>query len=107
MSSKKHCSFGAWTIKAGREDEFRSTWSDLVQWTAEASMGASEGVLVQDSDDPRLFYSFMPFESMEAIEKWRLDIMFKRFMMRMRAYCEACRPSAGLMVENVLAGPPS
>lgn len=81
-----------WTIKPGREEEFRTAWNDFAQWTAE-SRTASEGVLTMDTEDPRKFYSFWPFESEEAVARWRSDNMFRQHMMRLRAYCEDCRPS--------------
>jgi len=99
--AKKHYSFGAWTIKPGREEEFRSAWKDFAQWTSESRSGAAEGVLVQDTDDPKLFYCFWPFDSRESIERWRADMMFRQHMMRMRAYCESCRPSVATVVEKI------
>jgi heme-degrading monooxygenase HmoA len=99
--ANEHYSFGAWTIKPGREDEFKTAWNDFAQWTAEARAGAAEGVLVQDIDDPRLFYCFWPFDSQEAIDRWRSDLMFRQHMMRMKAYCENCRPSVTKMVGKV------
>jgi heme-degrading monooxygenase HmoA len=101
QEERKHYSIGSWVIKPGREEEFKSAWNDFAMWTAEAKTGASEGVLVQDTDDPRLFYCFWPFESEEAIKRWRSDIMFRQHMMRMRAYCDSCRPSTVKMVGRV------
>ena len=101
LSTEKHYSIGAWTIKVGREEEFKSAWKDLAQWTAESGSGASEGVLVQDTEDPRLFYCFWPFDSREAVDRWRSDATFRQYLMRMRAYCESCRPSVVKIVGRV------
>jgi len=98
---RKRYSIGSWVVKPGREEEFRSAWNDLALWTAESKIGASEGVLVQDTEDPRLFYCLWLFESEEAIDRWRSDIMFRQHMMRMRAYCDSCRPSTVRLVERV------
>lgn len=100
MSPARHYSIGAWTIKPGREEEFKSAWNDFAQWTAE-SKTASEGVLVQDTEDTRLFYCFWPFDSEEAIARWRSDFMFRQHMMRMRAFCESCRPSIVRVVNRI------
>ncbi|MDW5563738.1 MAG: hypothetical protein SA339_10975 [Methanomassiliicoccus sp.] len=100
-SEWRHYSIGSWIIKPGREEEFKSAWNDFAQWTAEARTAASEGVLVQDTEDSRLFYCFWPFKSEEAIKQWRSDIMFRQHMMRMRAYCDSCHPSIVKMVNKV------
>jgi hypothetical protein len=79
-----------------------AAWNDFARWTTEPGSGASEGVLVQDIDDPRLFYCFWPFVSEDAIQRWRSEVRFKQFMMRMRAYCETCRPSIVRTVGRVI-----
>jgi len=94
-------SIAVWLIKPGREAEFVSAWHDFAAWTAHAGMGAFEGTLVQDIDEPRRFFCFWPFESDESIRRWRTDPRFREFMMRMRAYCENCQPSISRTVGYV------
>jgi heme-degrading monooxygenase HmoA len=98
-------SIGSWTIKPGREEEFIAAWKDFACWTAEPGSGASEGVLAQDVDDPRLFYCFWPFSDEDSLRRWRSEVPFKQFMMRMRAYCETCRPSIVRTVGRVRSPP--
>lgn len=97
---RNHYSICAWTVKPGREDDFRTAWNDFAQWTAE-SKTASEGVLVQDTEDPRRFYCFWPFESEEAIARWRSGTLFRQHMMRLRAFCADCRPSIVKLVDRI------
>lgn len=85
-------SVGIWIIKPGREQDFISTWTDLVEWAIDHGMGAIWGTLVQDIDEPRRFISFGPWESMDRIKAWRDDPKYKEFMMRMRAFCETGQP---------------
>jgi heme-degrading monooxygenase HmoA len=101
LTKGKYYSIGAWTIKPGRENEFVSTWNDFAQWTTELTAGESMGTLVQDVEEPRLFYCFWPFETEEGIKKWRSEPKFREFMMRMRAFCESWRPSIARVVGTV------
>lgn len=97
----KHFSIGAWTIKPGRENEFISAWNDFAQWTTELTSGASQGTLVQDIDEPRLFYCFWPFDDADAVRDWRSEPKYREFMMRMRAFCESYSPSITRLVGKV------
>ena len=101
----KHYSIGAWTIKPGRENEFISAWNGFAQWTTEVTFGASQGTLVQDIDEPRLFYCFWPFNSADDVRDWRSEPKFREFMMRMRAFCESCHPSIARVVGKVGGDP--
>ncbi len=94
-------SIGAWTIKPGRESEFLSTWNDFAQWTTELTSGGSLGVLVQDVEEPRLFYCFWPFQSEEGFRRWSGEPKFRELMMHMRALCESCHPSFARIVGTV------
>ncbi len=100
----RNFSIAVWTIKVGREEEFVAAWLDFAAWTADIKVGALGGTLVQDSEDPRRFICFWPFDSEEGIRRWRDEPKFRSFMMRMRAFCESCQPSTGRTVGHV-AGP--
>lgn len=97
-------SIAVWMIKAGREAEFVAAWQDFATWTADIKTGALGGTLVQDSEEPRRFICFWPFDSAEGIRRWKDELKFRSFMMRMRAYCESCQPTMGRTVGHV-AGP--
>jgi heme-degrading monooxygenase HmoA len=99
--SASNFSIAIWLIKAGREAEFIAAWQDFATWTSDIKVGALGGTLVQDSEDPRKFICFWPFDSEEGIRQWRAEPKFRSFMMRMRAYCESCQPSTGRTVGQV------
>ncbi len=63
--------YGRWVVKDGMEGDFIERWDDLADWTAEHVEGSSWAMLLQDREDPRVFMSFGPWESLEAIEAWR------------------------------------
>ena len=63
---------GVWTVKAGREDEFVSTWRELVPIGAE--IGSGTPVLLRDREQPNVFRSFGPWTNLDEIDRFRAAI---------------------------------
>jgi hypothetical protein len=63
---------GVWTVKAGREDEFVSTWRELVPIGAE--IGSGTPVLLRDREQPSVFRSFGPWADLDEIDRFRAAI---------------------------------
>jgi heme-degrading monooxygenase HmoA len=82
---------GVWIVKPGLEDEFVRRWQDLASWTLSAFPSA-RGTLLQDSDDPRRFHSFGPWESQEQIEAWRGSQGFQDRVGKLRETLEHFEP---------------
>lgn len=59
-----------WRVKPGLEDEFVSRWEELADWSALQGL-AARAKLLRDVDDPSSFVSFGPWESMDAVRRWR------------------------------------
>jgi heme-degrading monooxygenase HmoA len=85
---------GRWVVKDGQQDAFQSAWRELADWTNANVDGAVAGEvrMLQDLDDPRLFYSFGPWESLEAIEAWRANDGFQERVMRLRELLDSFEP---------------
>lgn len=62
--------FGSWRVKAGREEEFVAAWQEFADWTATQGL-ASKAQLLRDHEDPSLFVSLGPWESLDTIARWR------------------------------------
>jgi heme-degrading monooxygenase HmoA len=77
---------GRWVVKEGQQERFQAAWQELAEWTNANVEGAvgGEARLLQDLDDPRLFYSFGPWESLEAIQAWRAADGFQARVGRIR-----------------------
>lgn len=77
---------GRWVVNNGQQKRFQAAWQDLAEWTNTTISGAvaGEARLLQDLDDPTLFYSFGPWESLEAIQAWRADAGFQKGVERLR-----------------------
>ena len=67
---------GTWKVTPGREDEFVNSWKELATRTQGDFPGAT-ATLLRDRDDPTLFLSFGPWESLEQIEQWRASETFQ------------------------------
>ena len=63
----------AWRVQEGRQQAFISAWKDLGKVFNALSEPPGKGVLIQSTSDPTLFYSFVPWKSMEAVEAMRND----------------------------------
>jgi heme-degrading monooxygenase HmoA len=70
---------GRWVVKEGQQERFQAAWQELADWTNAEISGAvaGEARLLQDLDDPTLFLSFGPWDSLDAILAWRADPGFK------------------------------
>jgi heme-degrading monooxygenase HmoA len=77
---------GRWVVKEGQQERFQAAWQELAEWTNANVEGAvgGEARLLQDLDDPRLFYSFGPWETLEAIQAWRVADGFQERVGRVR-----------------------
>ena len=82
---------GRWVVREGQQERFQAAWQELAEWTNANVSGAvgGEARLLQDLDDPRRFYSFGPWDSLEAIEAWRASDGFQQRVGRVRELLES------------------
>ena len=82
---------GRWVVKEGQQERFQAAWQEVAEWTNAEIGGAvtGEASLLQDLDDPTLFYSFGPWDSLEAIQAWRADPGFQERVGRIRELLES------------------
>jgi heme-degrading monooxygenase HmoA len=82
---------GRWVVKDGQQERFQAAWQEVADWTNATISGAVAGEtrLLQDLDDPTLFYSFGPWDSLEAIQAWRADRGFQERVGRIRELLES------------------
>lgn len=78
---------GRWKVAPGHEDEFVAAWHDLATQTQQ-DFPASSAALLQDRDDPTLFLSFGPWESIDQIERWRASQTFQTGVAKIRPLLE-------------------
>jgi heme-degrading monooxygenase HmoA len=84
---------GIWTVKRGSEEQFVSGWSDLAAWTGREVPGSMWAKLLRDSSTPNRFVSFGPWQSLDAIERWRSQPGFVERVQRLRELLDGFEPS--------------
>jgi heme-degrading monooxygenase HmoA len=84
----------AWRVQEGRQPAFISAWKDLGEAFQALSDPPGKGVLIQSTSDPTLFYSFVPWKSMEAVEAMRNDQHAREGIKRLEGLCTEATPGA-------------
>jgi heme-degrading monooxygenase HmoA len=82
---------GVWTVRPGAEDEFVAAWRDMASNTV-ADFPSATAVLLRDRDQPNLFISHGPWQSLAEIESWRGSATFRDGVARIRASLERFEP---------------
>ena len=82
---------GVWRVKPGEEEPFISAWHGMATATASDYPGAS-AVLLRDRDEPNLFISAGPWDSLEQIEMWRASATFTGGVGAIRPHLESFEP---------------
>lgn len=85
---------GRWVVLPGREDEFVSAWRALAQLflSLEHPPPEGTGVLVRSLDDPRVFYSFGPWDDPAHVAEMRAHPDTAARIGALVALCEDAAP---------------
>ena len=84
----------AWRVQDGRQQAFISAWKDLGAAFNSLSLPPGKGALIQSTLDPTLFYSFVPWNSMEAVQAMRNDHHAREGIKRLERLCTQATPGA-------------
>ena len=87
-------------VKPGEEDAFVQEWTAFVTWASDMP-GSGTFRLVRDLAHPNAYMSFAPWESFEAQGAWKELPEFRERIGRVRAHCDAFRPSTHELVAQV------
>ena len=82
---------GRWKVLPGKEDDFVAAWSALATQT-KVEFPDSTATLLRDRDDPTLFLSFGPWDSIEQIEQWRASHTFQAGVGKIRPLLDGFSP---------------
>lgn len=85
---------GRWLVTPGREDEFVAAWRGLADFflSLEHPPPPGSGVLVRSLDDPRLFYSFGPWDDPSHVAEMRQHPGAAEHIGALVALCEDATP---------------
>jgi heme-degrading monooxygenase HmoA len=84
----------AWRVQEGQQHMFISAWKDLGAAFNALSDPPGKGVLIQSTSDHTLFYSFVPWKSMEAVDAMRNDQHAREAIKRLEGLCTEVTPGA-------------
>jgi len=84
----------AWRVQEGRDQAFISAWKNLGAAFNALSYPPGKAVLIQSTSDPTLFYSFVPWKSMEAVEAMRNDHHAREGIKRLEGLCTEATPGS-------------
>jgi len=82
---------GIWTVKNGREDDFVRAWQELADRT-KSDFPNETATLLRDCDQPNLFISFGPWDSLEQIDAWRSSDTFNEGVAKLRELLDDFAP---------------
>ena len=92
MTASDAYTLAMWRVKPGREEEFIQAWREDLGGYFLSLPGAMGGTLVRSVEDPRLFYSFGPWRSLEDIRAMRDDPRTPAVLGKLRALCLEATP---------------
>ncbi|HEX6476439.1 MAG TPA: hypothetical protein VF005_04130 [Acidimicrobiales bacterium] len=85
---------GVWRVKDGNQDEFVAAWQGLGRYFNSLPHPPGKGTLLQSVDDPRQFYSFGPWRSIEDISEMRSRPETPTQIGKLMEFCDEGRPGA-------------
>ena len=81
-----------WRVNEGREEEFVEAWKCLSDYFLDLPNPPGTGTLVSSVEDPRLFYSFGLWRSIEDIQGMRSDPRTPEMIGKLAALCKEAKP---------------
>ena len=91
-----------WKVKTGKTEEFIAAWKSLGEIFLETG-GTPHGTLIQSLSDPTEFYSFGPWDSLEAMQAMRADARPQEAIRKVRELCDEATPGAYRLVAELHA----
>jgi heme-degrading monooxygenase HmoA len=81
-----------WYVKQGREADFIRAWSGELGGYFLSLPGSRWGTLLQSTEDPRHFYSFGPWDTLEDIRNMRSDPRTQEVFGVLAELCDEMQP---------------
>ena len=101
MNAAAFYSTGSWLPFSGQEEPFLEAWKEFSRWAVAMPGAAGEALLVRDLRDPDRFISFLPWESLEAIQAWKAHAEFKERMSHVQQHIDKFAPTETEVVARV------
>ena len=83
---------GIWTVKPGREEEFKNAWVEFAKWSFKNAPGGISVELLRSTDDPKVFITVGPWKDAQSVAAWRAMPEFRRFFGIAKELCVDIKP---------------
>ncbi|HYN88344.1 MAG TPA: antibiotic biosynthesis monooxygenase [Ardenticatenaceae bacterium] len=99
--SERFYTLASWRVHAGQEEEFLRVWREELSAAFLRANPTARGTLIQSLEDPRQFYSFGPWDSLEQMQVARSDPHVRDAIGKLIALCEEATPGPYRVVLTV------
>jgi heme-degrading monooxygenase HmoA len=93
-------SSGTWRAKDGEEKDFEEAWTGFAEWLSTIP-GSGTARLTKDMDNPGVYVSFAPWESLDAMHAWKSSPDFPKHMGAVQAHVAEFTPHEMELVAEV------
>jgi hypothetical protein len=90
-----------WHVAEGQEEEFVRIWREDLGRAFLAANARATGTLIQSLEDPRQYYSFGPWHTLEEIHQVRSDQAVGAAIAKLISLCDHAKPGAFRVVLHV------
>jgi heme-degrading monooxygenase HmoA len=99
--AERYFTHAMWQVKEGSEGEFERIWREELARAFRAVSPRATGTLIQSLDDPRRYFSFGPWPSLDDMQRARSDPSAQQALAKLRALCETATPGAFRVVLTI------
>ncbi len=86
---------GRYRVREGKEGEFIAAWKEVSKLFSQLPLApGGKGTLVQNLNEPLLFYSFGEWPSLEAVQAMREDAKAQDALRRLGELCTEAAPGS-------------
>lgn len=101
MPADEVYTLGRWLVKPGQEEAFVQAWKELGACFLGLPHPPGVGTLVRSIDNPQLFYSFGPWDSLQDIQAMRADARTPAMLRRLADLCAEAAPGTFKLVASM------
>jgi heme-degrading monooxygenase HmoA len=88
----RYYTLASWYVRDGQAEEFVRIWQEELAPAFRRVSPEATGTLIQSLEDPRQYYSFGPWESLEAMQQARSDPAAGEAIGKLVSHCERAQP---------------
>ncbi len=82
----------SWVVREGQTSEFVRIWKEEFAPAYIRYSASTQGTLIQNMEEPHVFYSFGPWESQEVMQEARRDPQVRAALAKLTALCVEAKP---------------